>query len=125
MLQSVLPFQPKYCLRHPENYLFLLSKNIFTGSKYSKNKLYNFEKHFTDYNMRYIFIVSQCSWRNKNVSQRLWRWSVFEVSTTVQSELDEHTTTVQSESGKHTEFGKAGWCVNVLEYEIMRNLFQV
>ena len=33
-----------YRLGHPENYLFLLSKNLFTGSKYPKNKLINFEK---------------------------------------------------------------------------------
>ena len=31
-------FKPKYRLGHPENYLLLLSKNIFTGSKYPKNK---------------------------------------------------------------------------------------
>ena len=35
---AVLLFQPKYRLGHPENYLFLLSKNIFTGSKYQKKK---------------------------------------------------------------------------------------
>ena len=40
----VLPFKPKYCLGHPENYLFFLSKNMFIGSKYPKNKLFNFEK---------------------------------------------------------------------------------
>ena len=28
---SVLPFQPKYYSGHPENYLFLSSKNIFIG----------------------------------------------------------------------------------------------
>ena len=43
----VLPFQPKFCLGHPENYLFLLSKNLFTGSKYPKFDLLNFEKYFT------------------------------------------------------------------------------
>ena len=30
-------FQPKYRLGHPENYLFLLSKNIFLGWKYPRN----------------------------------------------------------------------------------------
>ena len=30
-------------LGHPENYLFLLSKKLFLGSKYLKNKLINFE----------------------------------------------------------------------------------
>ena len=43
----VLLFQPKYRLGHPENYLFLLSKKIFTGSKYPKNKLIKFEKRNT------------------------------------------------------------------------------
>ena len=42
--QPVLPCLPKYCLGHPENYLFLLSKNVFIGSKYPKNKLINFER---------------------------------------------------------------------------------
>ena len=32
----VLPFQPKYRLGHPENYLFLLSENIFIGSEHPK-----------------------------------------------------------------------------------------
>ena len=36
-------------LRSPRKLLFLLSKNIFTGSKYPKNKLFNFEKNFTDH----------------------------------------------------------------------------
>ena len=31
-------FWPKYRLGHPEKHLFLLSKNIFTGSKYPKIK---------------------------------------------------------------------------------------
>ena len=43
----MLPFQPKYRLGHPENYLFVLSKKIFTGSKYPKINLFNFEKNFT------------------------------------------------------------------------------
>ena len=47
MYKPVLPFQPKYRLSHPENYLFLLSKKLFTGSEYPKNKLFNFEKNFT------------------------------------------------------------------------------
>ena len=32
----VLPFQPKYRSGHPENYLFLLSRNLFSRSKYPK-----------------------------------------------------------------------------------------
>ena len=36
VLSPVLPFQPKYRLRHPGNYSFLLSENMFIGSKYSK-----------------------------------------------------------------------------------------
>ena len=47
--QPVLPFQPKYSLGHPEKYLFLLSTNVFSGPKYPKNKLINFETNFTDY----------------------------------------------------------------------------
>ena len=39
MKASVLPFQPKYRLGHPENYLFSLSKKAFSGSKYSHKKL--------------------------------------------------------------------------------------
>ena len=38
-LQALLPFQPKYRLGHPENYLFLLSKSKFAGSKNPKNNL--------------------------------------------------------------------------------------
>ena len=40
-------FSPKYRLGHPENYLCLLSKKIFSGSKYPKNILFNFEKGST------------------------------------------------------------------------------
>ena len=36
--RAVSPFQPKHRLGHPENYLFLLSKNTFIGSKYPKMK---------------------------------------------------------------------------------------
>ena len=32
----VLPFWPNYRLAHPENCLFLLSNEIFSGSKYPK-----------------------------------------------------------------------------------------
>ena len=35
--ELVLPFQPLYRLAHPENYLFSLSVNIFSRSKYPKN----------------------------------------------------------------------------------------
>ena len=44
----VLPFQPNYRSGHPENYLFSLSKKIFSGSKYPKIKLFNFEKGSTE-----------------------------------------------------------------------------
>ena len=37
---GVLPFQPKYRLGHPGKYVFLLSKNIFTASKYPGKKLF-------------------------------------------------------------------------------------
>ena len=43
-----LPFQPNHRLAHPENYLFLLSIKIFSGSKYPKNILFNFEKGSTE-----------------------------------------------------------------------------
>ena len=44
----VLPIQPRYRLAHPENYLFSLSKKIFSGSKYPKNIKFNFEKRSTN-----------------------------------------------------------------------------
>ena len=44
---AVLPFWPKYRLGHPENYLFSLPKKIFSGSKYPKIKLLDFEKGST------------------------------------------------------------------------------
>ena len=44
---AVLPFKPKYRLAHPENYLFSLSKKIYSGSKDSNNKLIDFEKGST------------------------------------------------------------------------------
>ena len=43
----VLPLQPKYKAAHPENYLFSLSEKVFPGSKYPKNKLFDFEKGST------------------------------------------------------------------------------
>ena len=45
--EAVLFFWTKYRLGHPENYLFLLSKNIFSGSKYPKNIKFNFENRRT------------------------------------------------------------------------------
>ena len=44
---AVLLFQPKYRLSHPEKYLFSLYNKIFSGSKYPKNILFNFEKRNT------------------------------------------------------------------------------
>ena len=46
-LPAVLPFWPNHRLGHPENYLFSLSKKIFSGSKYPKIKLFNVEKGST------------------------------------------------------------------------------
>ena len=43
----VLLFQPKYQLGHTENYMFLLSKKIFSCSKYTTNNLFDFEKRST------------------------------------------------------------------------------
>ena len=41
---TVVLFQPKYRLAHPENYLFSLSKRILSESKYPRKILFNFEK---------------------------------------------------------------------------------
>ena len=38
-----LLFQPKYRVRRPENYLISVYKQIFFGTKYRKNALFNFE----------------------------------------------------------------------------------
>ena len=40
-------FLPKHRLAHPENCLFSLSKNTFSGSKYPKIILFNFENRST------------------------------------------------------------------------------
>ena len=40
---TVVLFQQKYWLGHPENYLFSISKKLFVGSKYPKNKLFDFD----------------------------------------------------------------------------------
>ena len=45
---AVLPFWPKHRLGHPENYLFSLSKEIYSGSKYYTNVVYHFEKGSND-----------------------------------------------------------------------------
>ena len=45
---SLLLFKPKYRSGHTENYLFSLSKNIFSGWKYPKNILFEFENRSTD-----------------------------------------------------------------------------
>ena len=37
-------FKPEYCCGHPKKYLFLLSKNIYFGSKYPKKHLIYFWK---------------------------------------------------------------------------------
>ena len=44
MSGPVIFLQPEYQSGHPENYLFSLSKKIFSGSKYPKNSFFNFEK---------------------------------------------------------------------------------
>ena len=58
---SVLPFLPNYRLAHPDNYLFLLSKKIFSGSKYPKHILFNFEKGSTDAD---CFVAWRVFWQN-------------------------------------------------------------
>ena len=42
--------QPKHWLGHPGNYVFSLSKKLFSGSKYPKNNLFYFEKGSTGCN---------------------------------------------------------------------------
>ena len=42
--ESVKFFKPKYSLCHPKNYLFILSKKVFLGSKYPKNTQFDSEK---------------------------------------------------------------------------------
>ena len=61
---AVLLFQPKYRLSHPENYLFSSSNKIFSGSKYPKNILFNFEKRSTD---------SYDWWGSKEAAISEWR----------------------------------------------------
>ena len=46
-MQSVILFWPKHRSDHPENYLFSLSKKMFSGSKYVKDILFYFEKRST------------------------------------------------------------------------------
>ena len=40
---AVVLFWLKYRLGHPENYLLSLSSKLFSGSKYPKNSIFNFE----------------------------------------------------------------------------------
>ena len=43
----MLPFKSKYRFGHHEDYLFSLSKKIFSGLKYPKKISFNFEKGST------------------------------------------------------------------------------
>ena len=52
---------------HPEHYLFLLSNFLLIGSKYPKNKLFNFEKDFTG--ARSIAAVELCFDAKKAISE--------------------------------------------------------
>ena len=51
---------PIYRLAHPENCLFTLSKKIFSGSKYPKIVLFNFEKRSTGNWMLYVVSKQAC-----------------------------------------------------------------
>ena len=53
-MEPVLPFWPNYRLAHPENLLILLAHKIFSGSKYQKNILFNFEKGSTAWNAAFV-----------------------------------------------------------------------
>ena len=60
-IRAVVIFWPKYRLAHPENDLFSLSNNIFSGSKYPKNISFNFEKRSTgsEYPKMFYFILKK------------------------------------------------------------------
>ena len=49
-------FLAEICLCHPRNYLFLLSNEIFSGSKYPENKLFNFEKNVTAKDLLFLVL---------------------------------------------------------------------
>ena len=53
---TVLPFRPNDRLAHPENYLFLLSRKIFSWSKYPINILFNFEKGSTGDELWFVIL---------------------------------------------------------------------
>ena len=57
-------FWPKYRSTHPENYLFSLCKQMFSGSKYPKNILFNFEKRSTVGHMLFSRSVTFCTRRH-------------------------------------------------------------
>ena len=58
--RSVLLFKPKYRLAHPENYLFSLSKKIFSGSKYPKKLILSKQT----YSFKTADLFFQC-WRKR------------------------------------------------------------
>ena len=62
-LSTSTSFLPKYRLAHPENYSLSLSEEIFSGSKYPKCTLFNFEKWSTAQHCRsgdlYLVYVSK------------------------------------------------------------------
>ena len=60
VLRPVLPFYPKYCLGHPENYFLYLSKNIFIRTKYPKTNKFNFEKKNTARDYKCLLTIRMC-----------------------------------------------------------------
>ena len=53
IITNNITFQPKYRLAQPENYVFSLSKGIFSGSKHPKNILLYFGKGSTEHHRRF------------------------------------------------------------------------
>ena len=60
-------------LGHPENYLFLLSKNIFTASEYPKNRLFSKKASLALCTSNRLGDGVQCAWRLVCVQITHWR----------------------------------------------------
>ena len=70
--EAVLRFEPKHRLGHPNKYLFLLSKNLFTGSKYPRINWFNFEKNFTDLKWWQVTLSTRLRYENYRDDLILW-----------------------------------------------------
>ena len=60
----MLLYKTKYRLGHPQNYLFLLSKKIFSGSKYPKKTSFHFENRSTGWLS--LTCIERSVMRNRN-----------------------------------------------------------